>query len=1363
VTGGGLSSSGVGAPSINVSPFNGNVNLGGIQSVSNPLSGLGQGGGAGTAPYGSSQPSPTSLLLGAGSGASQPPMQTPFSSLLNNNSTSSNPLLTGGGSMNGFANNRPASFGALLNGGASADDIIGHDDHDDESDTFSHSSDEQNYADNLNNMSAMSMGGGAQGSRLDISAMGGDAALKGLAAQNRSHAELLGLDDDADLQSNAVVSRPAVSSGASTSLASTLAAVSSVNINKISLQEYDIDFQYNDIKQVISRSGKVFIVRENGFDVFEDEMLVKECEIAPPVAANTKGQKNQNKKSQKNQPPTPTSPPVEISKIFVDPHGIHILIACKNSQNYYFNMDWERREKSPKLLSKLASIQIESVGWNKGNPVSPYDAGLVLLGTTDGKIYEIHLLDDIEPIANSSLCFDFKERTDAIDTEPITAITIEPGPFDDLENPEDHKSIVLVCTQQKIFSFVGGPDPIDVFQVYKLEQPLVYKEFPFVSTGANDANGDGLSGGMDRHIANGTPENGTIPSQLSTFINFDAEHAESFAWLCPAGIFHGCFDYKDLDAGVNPIPEVEIIKWDQKNPAAVSIAITEFHMFVLTEDKLSVFMQPANLVNRPVDGFDAPPEVSFSSIRKVYEKVFDKKVEGLPRGLCYDASNGEVFAYTDSTVSRVIIEDEYRDVWKLFLQRATDPRTSKPELFNIAERLVKGEPRETNLVLTKRANYLFDQGQYQEAALLYHRTLNPFEEIAMKFATRNQFDALRVYLTKKLQRMKDRQRDHNDAKYMATQFTCICTWLTELYVSKLDELIAEEKKRATLAGYSSTDAMAKENHHALQHKSSKSHKDSEADSDLDETDDLSIISSEYATSTLGATESHNLSPLEAFRLEFHEFLDEHQEHVNKTTTFRIIESHGHMEEVLYYAELIYEFKRVISHHIVSQNYKKALEILEMKCRSSRFEDHFYMFAPVLMEHLPKETVNVLMKKKFLDPGKLIPSLMRYKMHQNHKDAAASKKHDNYIIEYLHWCIIVNENKDPAIHNLLLSMYAEQDEDEKLLAMLETSPHYYDSKYALRICQRHGKTQACVQLFMSMNLLEDAVKLALRANNVELARECADSVHSIPPVGGASGGAVFSGFSRNTEMDEQREKRLWLMIAKYVIESSKNDENNIQKAIAFLETTDVLQLEDILPLFPDFKQIKTYRDIIVKSLEDHKSEIETLKHQMEDANDSSSLIRGDIQNLKHRCVVVDSTGKCCSHSCNQPLIAQDFYMFPCGHKYHTKCLIYDLRKACSSIMRQRIDELVAQLKSKDTRIQAQIGLDNLISSECLLCGDYTINSIDSRFIGPGDVTEGKSWALKSKAGADDDDSDDLTSSSIASDSSDDSIYISDEDL
>lgn len=64
-----------------------------------------------------------------------------------------------------------------------------------------------------------------------------------------------------------------------------------------------------------------------------------------------------------------------------------------------------------------------------------------------------------------------------------------------------------------------------------------------------------------------------------------------------------------------------------------------------------------------------------------------------------------------------------------------------------------------------------------------------------------------------------------------------------------------------------------------------------------------------------------------------------------------------------------------------------------------------------------------------------------------------------------------------------------------------------------------------------------------------------------------------------EDDEELRKKLWLMVAKHVIQQEKGTKReNIKKVVDFLSeaNNNLLSIEDILPFFPDFVLIDDFK-------------------------------------------------------------------------------------------------------------------------------------------------------------------------------------------
>lgn len=309
-----------------------------------------------------------------------------------------------------------------------------------------------------------------------------------------------------------------------------------------------------------------------------------------------------------------------------------------------------------------------------------------------------------------------------------------------------------------------------------------------------------------------------------------------------------------------------------------------------------------------------------------------------------------------------------------------------------------------------------------------------------------------------------------------------------------------------------------------------------------------------------------------------------------------------------------------------------------------------------MRNAPEAAVDCWLRQPKLDARKLIPAMLQHKP----KGGAP-----NHAVRYLRHIIDHNENTDPAIHNFLLSLLARGDPGQEtsaetnaeLLHFIATSPAdpmsglpYYDLDYALRVCAENKRQEASVRIYAKMGFFENAVDLALEEDDVELACYCADMA----------------------EMDESLRRKLWLKTAKYVVETKKD----IKAATEFLALTPLLSIEDILPFFPDFTVIDSFKDEICLALEGYAARIEDLKAEMEQATESARNIRTDIDRLSQRFVTVEPDDKC--GICEQDVLQRQFFVFPCRHAFHADCLIAVTTRRLSPRSLRRLLDLQTQL-------------------------------------------------------------------------------------
>jgi len=221
-----------------------------------------------------------------------------------------------------------------------------------------------------------------------------------------------------------------------------------------------------------------------------------------------------------------------------------------------------------------------------------------------------------------------------------------------------------------------------------------------------------------------------------------------------------------------------------------------------------------------------------------------------------------------------------------------------------------------------------------------------------------------------------------------------------------------------------------------------------------------------------------------------------------------------------------------------------------------------------------------------------------------------------------------------------------------------------------------------------------------------------------------------------EGDEEMRKKLWLRIARHVVEENRD----IKQATIFLQQSrDLLKIEDILPFFPDFVQIDAFKEEICQSLREYNNHIEKLELEMKEAAEIAKRIRENIESQRNKYRYVDSKQLC--ELCKFPILSKPFYIFPCQHVFHCSCLSNEMKQHLLEEKAEEIDHInkaiqeieenqeSKQISLDEDTIQDQLSklkdtLDKMIAYECYLCGDIMISSITKPFIDD----DGSSWII-----------------------------------
>ena len=170
--------------------------------------------------------------------------------------------------------------------------------------------------------------------------------------------------------------------------------------------------------------------------------------------------------------------------------------------------------------------------------------------------------------------------------------------------------------------------------------------------------------------------------------------------------------------------------------------------------------------------------------------------------------------------------------------------------------------------------------------------------------------------------------------------------------------------------------------------------------------------------------------------------------------------------------------------------------------------------------MPGLTVDSWCRRPTLETRRLIPALLQYKRPSNQEVSS------DHAIRYLNHVVFQFGSTETIVYNLLITLYAsDPNPDEvQLLKFLSSCPDdpitlkpYYDLDYALRLCRQKNRIQPCIHIYSKMGMYENSVDLALQKGDLELAKLNAD----------------------RPEGDDVLRKKLWLKVAKYVVQQQKD--------------------------------------------------------------------------------------------------------------------------------------------------------------------------------------------------------------------------------
>ena len=253
------------------------------------------------------------------------------------------------------------------------------------------------------------------------------------------------------------------------------------------------------------------------------------------------------------------------------------------------------------------------------------------------------------------------------------------------------------------------------------------------------------------------------------------------------------------------------------------------------------------------------------------DKTLDAEYIGPVKSLVRDPVGNRLWLYTATSLYQILFEREDECLAIVFRTGKNGDGREFEFAYQHAKTL-----KEKEVVRSAQADFYFNRKEYVMSAKYYATTSRSFEEIALKFASGNvEEKALKAFVIAKLRSLRPDQ---------STQRTILSLWLVEMFLSQMNGL----------------DAMAEG--------SSLSNNIDSNKTDDDVTEDMQSIQDEFKS-----------------------FLKDNRAHLGMSecaeTTFQLISSHGRMDMLLYFADLIEDYERMMTLYVQEENYNGAVSLL----------------------------------------------------------------------------------------------------------------------------------------------------------------------------------------------------------------------------------------------------------------------------------------------------------------------------------------------------------------------------------------------------------------------------------------------------
>ena len=1005
----------------------------------------------------------------------------------------------------------------------------------------------------------------------------------------------------------------------------------------------------------------------------------------------------------------------KFTKIWTDKAGNHSIIRFKNSI-FYFNSDGGVVKELNVLREK--KIEVCAVGFDENNN-NVLKTGNFLIVDSKNNIYEYSIT--IDKIDRDD--YSFQEKIlflDCImfpdwDNEEDDDFSYEYNQNNRIygikfyhpnlkhNNNSENKTIVnncyiIIVTKNKIIQLRGPYENNtfkSIFDKYKNNHSLYNESCKFFPKGDNNF-------GKLKDLNLIDYEIDIIYNRMNRF--------DKFGWKTQTGYCFGEYEYGE-DFTPDDIKQcivVPFIKINQngkkEKDEPLSIVHSSNHIFILYKDCLTIISKiTTNIIHTQY-------------LSKPFNNIFYNE---------YSTDSGSlILVSNEDGAYKISLEKENKDIWQDYLEIG-----NYDEAVNICE---TNNPGLIKKIKRASAEEFFFKGRGYKAAKDFSISDEKFENVCILFLMKNDYKNLQKYLS-------EYSNNNLDVKKDMVQLTLVYFLLFNIHLKQNPKINHNENENNIEEINQNSDniKLIEQNQKSLEEfrnfiKENKDYLNSETvyqilqnKGRMEELIEYATIIQDYERVILYYINEKNI-PRAIYKL--HQF-------ANSTNK----------EDIL--KKLCNIFQQNV-HLLFKQCPKESITLLKEKFQ--KYAD-MEIIIRAIVSTTDKDELNIDNENK-----------IKIKNDDNEKEdfekKEIKKKNENEILSYLRNLIqndekVKSDKEEKNIHNLYIYYLSKSESSQdELIEYLKTPLNKDDNLYSFYKAKKEALFQLdyAKKLFRNnpealslvlalMGKYSEGVKLALKTNtkkSVEIAK-----------------------FIASNAQGEKLQKKLWIDI---FCDNKQNEKDPIK----IMKESKILKIEDVLPYISDEIKIEDFKTQISKCINEYEENINHLKEDISNYNKANETIINDIYKIKKKSTEI-KYGECKCDICQKVIKDRNLYLFPCGHIFDAICIKNSLINYQNDGIKdkklieknKRILELFKKLKITDEKDKknedesdkkdimgqffskiinygkevvkkqeqnnekltlkdiedGQIELNNLLTEQCVLCGEYMVENVQNSYI------------------------------------------------